>query len=118
MLGYWGAPEKTEAWYVTNAKGERWYVTGDLARRDADGYFWYEGRSDDVINTAGYRVGPAEVEGAVMAHEAVKECAAVASPDARRGVVVKAFVVLHDGVTATAALARDIQDFVKSLTAP
>ncbi|MGP1255381.1 MAG: acyl-CoA synthetase [Kiloniellales bacterium] len=118
MLGYWGAPEKTEACYVTNAKGERWYVTGDLARRDADGYFWYEGRSDDVINTAGYRVGPAEVEGAVMAHEAVKECAAVASPDARRGVVVKAFVVLHDGVTDTAALARDIQDFVKSLTAP
>ena len=118
MLGYWDAPEKTEACYVIDAKGERWYITGDLARRDADGYFWYEGRADDVINTAGYRVGPAEVESAVMAHEAVKECAAVASPDADRGLVVKAFVVLHDGVAATADLAGDIQDFVKSLTAP
>ena len=118
MLGYWDAPEKTEACYVIDAKGERWYITGDLARRDADGYFWYEGRGDDVIKTAGYRVGPAEVDSAVMAHEAVKECAAVASPDADRGLVVKAFVVLHDGVAATADLAGDIQDFVKSLTAP
>ncbi len=118
MLGYWQAPEKTEETIVTNALGERWYITGDLARKDDDGYFWYEGRSDDVINTAGYRVGPAEVEGALMAHPAIKECAAVASPDADRGEVVKAFIVLHAGHAASDALARDIQDFAKRQTAP
>lgn len=118
MLGYWQTPDKTEACFVTNAAGERWYISGDLARKDADGYFWYEGRSDDVINTAGYRVGPAEVEGAVMAHPAVRDCAAVASPDPERGEVVKAFIVLHDGHAATPALAKEIQDFVKRETAP
>lgn len=118
MLGYWDAPDKTAECYLTNTEGDRWYITGDLAGRDADGYFWYEGRSDDVINTAGYRVGPAEVEGAVMAHEAVKECAAVASPDKKRGVVIKAFIVLHDGIAGSSELVREIQDFVKSTTAP
>lgn len=118
MLGYWQAPEKTEACFTADASGQRWYITGDLARKDADGYFWYEGRSDDVINTAGYRVGPAEVEGAVMAHAAVKECAAVASPDPERGEVVKAFIVLHAGYQASPELAREIQDFVKRETAP
>ncbi|WP_417598976.1 acyl-CoA synthetase [Pararhodobacter oceanensis] len=118
MLGYWQAPEKTEDCFVTNHLGERWYITGDLAHKDADGYFWYEGRSDDVINTAGYRVGPAEVEGALMAHPAIKECAAVASPDAERGEVIKAFVVLHAGHDASAELAKDIQSFAKRETAP
>lgn len=118
MLGYWQAPDKTAACFVTNAAGERWYISGDLARKDADGWFWYEGRSDDVINTAGYRVGPAEVEGAVMAHPAVRDCAAVASPDPERGEVVKAFIVLHDGYQPTPALAKEIQDFVKRETAP
>jgi len=118
MLGYWRAPEKTEACFVTDAEGQRWYISGDLARKDDDGYFWYEGRSDDVINTAGYRVGPAEVESAVMAHPAVKDCAAVASPDAERGEVVKAFIVLHEGHAPGAELAREIQDFVKRETAP
>ncbi len=118
MLGYWQDPERTESCFTTNAAGERWYISGDLARKDADGYFWYEGRSDDVINTAGYRVGPAEVEGAVMAHPAVKECAAVASPDAERGEVIKAFVVLHAGHEGSPELAREIQDFVKRETAP
>lgn len=118
MLGYWQAPDKTESCFVTNARGERWYISGDLARKDGEGYFWYEGRSDDVINTAGYRVGPAEVEGAVMAHPAVKECAAVASPDPERGEIVKAFIVLHEGHAATPELAKEIQDFVKRETAP
>jgi len=118
MLGYWQAPDKTAACYVDNALGERWYISGDLARKDAEGYFWYEGRSDDVINTAGYRVGPTEVEGAVMAHPAVRDCAAVASPDPERGEVVKAFIVLHDGHDPTPALAKEIQDFVKRETAP
>ncbi len=118
MLGYWQAPDKTEACFVTNTLGARWYISGDLARKDAEGYFWYVGRSDDVINTAGYRVGPAEVEGAVMAHPAVRDCAVVASPDAQRGEVVKAFIVLHAGYDPTEALAREIQDFVKHETAP
>ncbi|MEM9423025.1 MAG: AMP-binding protein [Pseudomonadota bacterium] len=118
MLGYWKADEKTNDCFRTNAAGEKWYITGDLARRDADGYFWYEGRSDDVINTAGYRIGPAEVEGAVMAHCAVKECAAVPSPDKDRGVVVKAFIVLHDGYNGSPELQTEIQQFVKSTTAP
>lgn len=118
MIGYWRSPEKTEACFATSASGERWYITGDLAHKDDDGYFWYEGRSDDVINTAGYRVGPAEVESVVMAHKAVKECAVVASPDRERGEVVKAFVVLHSGFAETAELAKDIQDFVKRETAP
>ena len=118
MLNYWHAPDKTEACYVTNGEGQRWYISGDLAHKDDDGYFWYEGRSDDVINTAGYRVGPAEVEGAVMAHPAVRDCAVVASPDSGRGEVVKAFIVLHEGFGPSDALAREIQDFVKRETAP
>ena len=103
---------------MTDPAGQRWYISGDLARKDDDGYFWYEGRSDDVINTAGYRVGPAEVEGAVMAHAAVRECAAVASPDLERGEVVKAFIVLHSGYQPSDELAREIQNFVKRETAP
>ncbi len=118
MLGYWRDPERTEACFRTAADGSRWFMTGDLARRDADGYFWYEGRADDVINAAGYRIGPAEVEGAVMSHDAVRECACVASPDEKRGVVVKAFVVLHDGHAGDDAMAKALQDHVKSQTAP
>lgn len=118
MLGYWREPERTEACFKTAADGTRWFITGDLARKDADGYFWYEGRADDVINAAGYRIGPAEVEAAVMSHDAVRECACVASPDPKRGVVVKAFVVLHDGHPADEAMARALQDHVKAQTAP
>ena len=118
MLGYWRDPERTEACFRTAADGTRWFMTGDLARKDADGYFWYEGRADDVINAAGYRIGPAEVEGAVMSHDAVRECACVASPDEKRGVVVKAFVVLHEGHAADEAMASALQDHVKAQTAP
>lgn len=118
MLHYWKAPDKTAEAFADDAAGNTWYITGDLARKDEAGYFWYEGRADDVINTAGYRVGPAEVESAVMAHPAVKECAAVASPDAKRGEVVKAFIVLHRGYSAGPELAKNIQTFVKHETAP
>ncbi|WP_339951301.1 AMP-binding protein [uncultured Albimonas sp.] len=118
MLGYWRDPERTEGCFKLAADGSKWFITGDLARKDADGYFWYEGRADDVINAAGYRIGPAEVEGAVMSHDAVRECACVASPDEKRGVVVKAFVVLHDGHAGDEAMARALQDHVKAQTAP
>ena len=73
-----------------------WYVTGDRAYKDEDGYFWFEGRGDDIIIISGYTIGPFEVEDALVKHPAVKECAVVASPDEIRGNIVKAFVVLHD----------------------
>jgi len=95
-----------------------WYVTGDRAWRDPDGYFWFVGRDDDVIISAGYRIGPFEVESALIEHPAVVEAAAVAAPDALRGQVVKAFVVVRDGWTPSDALARELQEHVKRVTAP
>ncbi len=95
-----------------------YYHTHDLARRDEDGYFWYVGRTDDMIKTSGYRVGPFEVESVVMAHPAVIECAITGAPDEVRGTVVKATIVLAPGAEPTGALAKDIQSFVKHRTAP
>lgn len=117
MLEYSGDPEKTASNYLTT-NGKNWYVTGDTARMDADGYIFYEGRDDDVINSAGYRIGPVEVESVLMEHEAVLECAAVASPDPVRGEVVKAFIVLKEGVAGDELLAKALQDFAKNQTAP
>ncbi len=117
MLGYWQAPELTAATRI-RAEGREWFVTGDTAFVDAEGYFFYDGRADDVINSAGYRIGPMEVENALMAHPAVLECAAVASPDRERGEIVKAFVILNQGYSGDAALTRDLQDFAKAETAP
>jgi acetyl-CoA synthetase/medium-chain acyl-CoA synthetase len=95
-----------------------WYLTGDRAYRDEDGYFWFVGRNDDVIISAGYRIGPFEVESALVEHPAVVEAAAVAVPDPERGAVVKAFVVLNQGVSGDAALVTALQEHVKSVTAP
>ena len=92
--------------------------TGDRAREDADGYLWFEGRTDDVIISSGYRIGPFEVESALVAHPHVAEAAAVAAPDPERGSVVRAVVVLRPGTEPSAELARDLQDHVKRLTAP
>lgn len=95
-----------------------YFITGDRASRDEDGFFWFEGRGDDIIISSGYTIGPFEVEEALMKHEAVKECAAVASPDEIRGHVVKAFVVLKEGTEGTHELVKSLQDHVKGLTAP
>jgi acyl-coenzyme A synthetase/AMP-(fatty) acid ligase len=92
--------------------------TGDRVRVDDDGYLWFEGRADDVIISAGYRIGPFEVESALVSHPAVAEAAAVAAPDAERGAVVRAVVVLRPGVIPGDALARELQDHVKAQTAP
>ena len=92
--------------------------TGDRVRRDDDGYLWFEGRLDDVILSAGYRIGPFEVESALIEHPAVAEAAAVAAPDAERGAVVRALVVLRAGVEQTPALVTELQDHVKRATAP
>jgi acyl-coenzyme A synthetase/AMP-(fatty) acid ligase len=96
---------------------EEWWRTGDLVREDEDGHLWFEGRADDVIVSAGYRIGPFEVESALVAHPAVAEAAAVAAPDPERGSVVRAIVVLRDG-EGDEAMARELQEHVKELTAP
>ena len=107
-LGYWNDPDASEG-----AFGGEWFHTKDAARQDEDGYFWYEGRADDVIISAGYRIGPFEVESACIEHPAVREAAAVASPDPRRGHVVKAFLVLGEGYEPSPELAKDVQGFVR-----
>jgi len=108
FLEYWNDPEATAARFSGD-----YMLTGDLARRDADGYFWYQGRLDDVFNTSGYRVGPTEIERALAKHPAVAQAAVVGVPDPERGAIVKAFVLLAQGASPSAGLAREIQDFVK-----
>ncbi len=106
--------------------GERfegeWWQTGDLVRADEDGYLWFEGRGDDIILSAGYRIGPTEVESALLSHPAVADAAAVAAPDPERGSVVRAIVVLRDGAPANGSaggdLARELQEHCKRETAP
>jgi len=107
-LGYWNRPDDTEEDF-----GGDWFHTKDAAELDVDGYVWYAGRADDVIISAGYRIGPFEVESACVEHPAVKEAAAVASPDARRGDIVKAFIVLAGGREATDELADEIKRHVR-----
>jgi acetyl-CoA synthetase/medium-chain acyl-CoA synthetase len=117
---YWKDPEATARCRRARAgaPGERWYVTGDRATRDADGYLWFVARADDVIKSAGYRIGPFEVESALLEHPAVVEAAAGAAPAPDRGQVVKAFVVLRPGVRGDAGLVRELQEHVKRVTAP
>ena len=105
---------------VANAAARRgpWHVTGDRAYRDDDGYFWFVSRADDVIISSGYRIGPFEVESALMQHPAVAESAVVSSPDDVRGEVVKAFVVLRPGHEPTEDLATALKNHAKSVTAP
>ena len=110
---YWLDEERTASVFQNG-----WYYTGDKATRDPDGYFWFVGRSDDVILSAGYRIGPFEVESALLEHVACMETAVIGKPDVQRGEVVKAFVVLADGFTPSQALATELQDHVKSVTAP
>ena len=93
-------------------------MTGDRAYRDEDGYFWFVSRADDVILSAGYRIGPFEVESALIEHPAVAESAVVSSPDKTRGEVVKAFVVLAPGFSASEQLKLTLQEHVKQVTAP
>ena len=107
-LGYWRNEEAARETF-----GGEWFHTRDAAERDADGYFWYSGRADDVIISAGYRIGPFEVESACIEHPAVREAAAIASPDERRGNVVKAFIVLAEGREPSDELAEEIKSHVR-----
>jgi acetyl-CoA synthetase/medium-chain acyl-CoA synthetase len=109
---YWRNAEATEA---TN-RGD-WYLTGDRAYRDQDGYLWFVGRADDVIISSGYRIGPFEVESALIEHPSVLESAVFAKPPVR-GEIVKAFVVLRESFEPSDKLVTEIQNFVKSITAP
>lgn len=110
---YWKEPERTKSSF-----NKDWYLTGDRAYRDEDGYFWFVGRADDVIISAGYRIGPFEIESALVEHPAVAESAVVASPDPVRGQIVKAFVVLAKEYEPSQELVDELQQFVKERTAP
>ncbi|WP_010097205.1 acyl-CoA synthetase MbcS [Ornithinibacillus scapharcae] len=111
---YYKDPERTN-----KAKRGDYYITGDQARKDEDGYFWFEGRSDDIIISSGYTIGPFEVEDALVKHPFVQECAVVASPDEIRGSIVKAFVVLKDNAKGEEQeIIQELQNHVKNLTAP
>lgn len=109
FLEYWDDAPATADKFIGD-----WCLTGDLARVDEDGYFWFVGRNDDVITSAGYRIGPAEIEDCLMKHPAVAMAAAVGIPDAMRTEIIKAFIVPAPGIVGTENLARDIQDHVKS----
>ncbi len=108
------ADEERQATYVEDG----WNLTGDLYRRDADGYYWYVSRSDDLIVSAGYNISGPEVEAALLDHEDVSECGVVGQPDLKRGQIVSAFVVLREGVTDDEATVKRLQDFVKQQIAP
>jgi acetyl-CoA synthetase len=110
---YYRDPERT-----ANAWRDNIYYTGDMVWRDEDGYFWYVGRADDVIKSSGYRIGPFEVESALLEHPAVLECAITGVPDEIRGQVVKATVVLAKGYEPSEELVKTLQDHVKKVTAP
>ena len=109
FLSYWRRPEATQDKYMDD-----WLLTGDRARRDADGYVFFEGRDDDVISSAGYRIGPAEIEDGLLRHPAVANAAAVGKPDALRGEIVKAFIVLKPEFSPLAELAEDIKAHAKA----
>ncbi len=113
MLGYWNGERP-----VLELLAGRWHLSGDCGSRDAEGNLYFTGREDDIISSAGYRIGPTEVENALSQHAAVAECAVVASPDPVRGEVVKAFVVVRDGHLAGDALAAELQEHVKQTVAP
>jgi acetyl-CoA synthetase len=113
FLGYLNNDAGTAAKYSGD-----WCRTGDMARLDSDGYFWYEGRSDDVIKSAGYRIGPAEVESCLIQHPAVAMAAVIGKPDAERGAIVKAFVVLAVGFVASDALKQALSEHVRTRLAP
>ncbi len=113
FLEYWKNPEATRAKYTGN-----WCRTGDLAKRDADGCLWYQGRSDDMFKSAGYRIGPSEIENCLIKHAAVANAAVVPSPDPERGAVVKAFIVLVPGQQASRELELELQEHVRGKLAP
>ncbi|HSB22013.1 MAG TPA: AMP-binding protein [Burkholderiaceae bacterium] len=117
FLGYWRNDAATRAKF-TGDPNDSWCRTGDTAVMDHDGYLWYQGRSDDMFKAAGYRIGPSEVENCLVKHPAVANAAVVPKPDAERGALVKAFVVLAEGVRPSAELVAELQAHVRGKLAP
>jgi acetyl-CoA synthetase len=113
FLEYWKNPQATKDKFIGD-----WGCTGDQAKRDEQGYLWYQGRSDDVIKSAGYRIGPAEIESCLVKHPAVLNAAVIGKPDTTRGAIIKAFVVLQPGHSPTEGLVGEIQDHVRGRLAP
>jgi acetyl-CoA synthetase len=111
FAGYWNQPEKTAACFA--GEDDQWYLSGDLGHLDEDGYFWFEGRADDVIISSGYRIGPFEVESSLGEHPAVAEGAVVPKPDKERGNIVKAYIVLSEDNEASEELGEDIKQHVR-----
>ncbi|WP_018933876.1 acetate--CoA ligase [Gracilibacillus lacisalsi] len=109
MRAIWKNPGKYESYFIKD-----WYVSGDSAYMDEDGYFWFQGRLDDVINTSGERVGPFEVESKLIEHKAVAEAGVIGKPDPERGEIIKAFITLNPGYEASDELLEDIRQFVKT----
>ena len=117
MLGYWEDPYLPEQ-VMLRSNGNDWFRTGDNVRQDSDGYLFYIGRTDDIITSSGYRIGPQEVENVLIEHPLVQESAVVGLPDPERGEIVAAFVVLTDIFLASDQLADALQAHVKQMTAP
>ena len=113
FIGYWRNEKATTEKFTGD-----WCRTGDQAAWDEDGYLWFHGRNDDMFKTAGYRVGPAEIENCIVKHPAVANCAVVPTPDETRGALVKAFVLLAPGETPSEPLAESIREHVKRFLAP
>ena len=113
FLEYWKNPQATKDKLIGD-----WGLTGDQGKMDEDGYLWYQGRSDDVIKSAGYRIGPAEIESCLVKHPAVANAAVIGKPDATRGAIVKAFIVLQPGQVASKQLEEDIRQHVRGRLAP
>jgi acetyl-CoA synthetase len=114
FLGYWNNPDATAAKFDSDG----WCRTGDLAYADDDGYLWYQGRADDMFKSSGYRIGPTEIENCLLQNEAVANAAVIPIPDADRGNVIKAFVVLAAGFAATDELAATLRQHVRERLAP
>jgi len=108
FLGYWNRPDATRDKFVGD-----WLITGDLGRMDADGFVTFVGRNDDVITSAGYRIGPGPIEDCLLGHPAVRMAAVVGAPDPERTEIVKAYVILAEGHVPTDALTRELQDHVR-----
>jgi len=117
LIGYWNNPKATQEKYI-GAGETAWARTGDLAKADEEGYLWYQGRADDMFKSAGYRIGPAEIENCLVKHAAVANAAVIGAPDETRGTIVKAFIVLQPGAQPGAALEAELAAHVRQYLAP
>ena len=108
LLGYLNKPEATKEKFIGD-----WLITGDLGHMDEEGYFWFHGRADDVITSSGYRIGPSEIEDALIKHKAVQIAAAIGVPDPVRTEIIKAFIILSDGYEGNEELKEELKNFVR-----